>query len=52
MEMLSIAEPMLRGIVTGEWEEFRHLPGRPKAQLLGDWDAATKTINEPGADSA
>lgn len=45
LEMLTMAEPMLRGIVTGEWESS---PGRdplPKAELLARWDGATEAID-------
>ena len=46
LEMLSIAEPMLRGIVTGEWSTFHERDARPKAQILREWDESTDALNE------
>lgn len=48
MELLSIAEPGLREIVTGQTvaqqEHFEH--GNSKAKLLELWDESTEKINE------
>jgi uncharacterized damage-inducible protein DinB len=49
IELLSIGTPLLKGIVTGHWEQ---LPPQereavlPKSELLRRWDADTLTINE------
>lgn len=45
-ELLSIAEPGLRGIVNNVQEPYNHnLPLNTKAELLAAWDAATVQIN-------
>ena len=45
LEMLSIAEPMLRGIVTGEWDQSLTRDARPKQEVLRLWDESTEKIN-------
>lgn len=46
-ELLAIAEPGLREVVTGEKQEFdeKRDYGSKKAELLAHWDAATERIN-------
>jgi uncharacterized damage-inducible protein DinB len=46
LEMLTMAEPMVRGIATGTWEGSMDRSARPKAEILRMWDASTKAINE------
>lgn len=48
MELLGIAEPGLREIVTGETAELKeHVDyGNSKAKLLEVWDSSTEKINE------
>ena len=46
LEMLTMAEPMIRGIVTGAWETSQDRSPRPKAELLRQWDKSTEAINE------
>lgn len=43
-EMLHMAEPMLRGTVTGEWAMATTTPST-KADLLAAWDASTPEID-------
>ena len=45
MEMVSMAEPMARGIATGEWNTSFDRDPRPKADILQRWDASTKEID-------
>ena len=45
-EMLAMAEPTVRGIVTGEWNEFSMKPAKTRAEVLKQWDASTERINE------
>ena len=45
LELISIAEPMLRGIVTGEWDESFSREARPKHEILRLWDESTSKIN-------
>src|SRR5262245_204486 len=45
LEMLTMAAPTLRGIVTGEWETSRDRSARPKQELLRMWDESTEEIN-------
>ena len=45
MEMLSMAAPMVRGMVSGDWNTSWDREARPKAELLRSWDEATDEIN-------
>ena len=45
-EMIGMATPTVRGIVTGEWDEFSIKPAKTRAELLKQWDEATAQINE------
>ena len=46
MEFLKMAEPIARGVATGEWVSSEALaPPRTKAELLALWDHATTAIN-------
>lgn len=45
-EMLAIAVPLLREIVTGETKQYEEIAPKSKAELLALWDAATKELNE------
>jgi uncharacterized damage-inducible protein DinB len=47
-ELLRIGAPMLRGIVTGQWDELptSEPAAVKKADLLRQWDADTATIDE------
>lgn len=44
MELISIAEPMVRGIVTMDWTRVEHPPGS-KADLLRQWDESTAALD-------
>ena len=46
MEMLSMAEPMVRGTATGDWNTSWDREPRPKQEILRQWDEATERINE------
>lgn len=46
MEMVSMAAPMLRGVVSGEWTASWDREPRPRAELLRMWDASTEEMNE------
>jgi uncharacterized damage-inducible protein DinB len=45
LEMLTMAEPMVRGAVTGDWEASMNRDARPKAELLREWDESTTKID-------
>lgn len=45
-EMLGMAAPMLRGLVTGEWSPFAAPVPESRAQLLERWDESTRQIDE------
>jgi uncharacterized damage-inducible protein DinB len=45
LEMLSMAEPMVRGIVTGNWDQTLNRDPRPKSEILQLWDDSTLKIN-------
>jgi uncharacterized damage-inducible protein DinB len=45
LELLSMAEPMVRGVVNGDWNTSWDREARPKANLLRQWDEATDAIN-------
>jgi uncharacterized damage-inducible protein DinB len=45
LEMLTMAEPMVRGVVSGDWDASSDRAAIPKAELLRRWDVATKQID-------
>jgi uncharacterized damage-inducible protein DinB len=45
LELLSTAEPMVRGIVTGNWDQSANRDPRPKQEILRLWDDSTEKIN-------
>jgi uncharacterized damage-inducible protein DinB len=45
MEMISMAAPMLRGLVKGTWDQSVTRETRPKGEVLRLWDASTQEIN-------
>ena len=45
MELISMAAPFLRGVVTGEWNHAMNRDPRPRAELLRLWDESTAEIN-------
>lgn len=45
MEMITMAEPMVRGIVSGEWNTSMNRDPRPKQDVLRLWDESTKQID-------
>ena len=46
MEMLTMAEPMLRGLVTGDWTMPGSRDPQPKHEILRLWDESTKQIDK------
>ena len=46
VEILSLAEPMLRGIATGEWNRSATHETLPKKEILRLWDESTEQINK------
>jgi uncharacterized damage-inducible protein DinB len=46
LEFLTMAEPTLRGIMTGSWDSDMSRDPMPKAELLRRWDESTKQIAE------
>lgn len=45
MEMISLAVPLLRGIVAGGGEQAMNRDPRPKKEMLRLWDESTEQIN-------
>lgn len=45
MELVGIAEPMVRGIVTEEWKQLEEPPPSSKSDILRRWDQATDELN-------
>jgi uncharacterized damage-inducible protein DinB len=45
LEMLTMGAPMVRGTLTGKWESSMDRSPRPRAELLRQWDEATKEID-------
>jgi uncharacterized damage-inducible protein DinB len=45
LEMLRMAAPMVRGVVTGEWATSWAREARPKADILRAWDEGTAAID-------
>ncbi len=46
LEMLSMAVPMVRGVVSGEWSTPSGRDPKPKAEILRLWDESTKQLDE------
>lgn len=44
-EMLSMAVPMVEGVVTGKWDTSFTRESLPKAEILKQWDEATEQLN-------
>ena len=45
MEMVTMAVPMVRGAVSGEWSTSNSRDPRPKREVLGVWDESTEQLN-------
>src|SRR5262245_7056576 len=45
LELLSMAEPTVKGIVTGNWDQSVGQEPRPKKEILRMWDGSTANIN-------
>ena len=45
LELLSMAEPTARGIVTGQWDQSLSREERPKEEVLRLWDESTAKID-------
>ena len=46
LELLTMAEPMVRGAATGEWSYDGGRDPLPKAEILRRWDEGTERMNE------
>lgn len=46
LEMLAMAEPMVRGVVTDEWNTSFGREALPRDELLREWDASTEQIDQ------
>jgi uncharacterized damage-inducible protein DinB len=44
-EMLSMAVPMARGVVSGDWNTSWDREAQPKDEILRQWDEATEELN-------
>lgn len=45
MEMVTMAAPMVRGALTGDWDASSSRDPRPKADVLRLWDEGTEQLN-------
>jgi uncharacterized damage-inducible protein DinB len=45
MEMIGIAEPMVRGIVTKDWTRLEEPPTTSKGDILRRWDESTAALD-------
>jgi uncharacterized damage-inducible protein DinB len=45
LELLAMASPMLRGLVSGEWDEYAARESLPRPRLLETWDESTAEID-------
>ena len=45
MELISIAEPMVRGVLTADWTRLDHPPAASKAEVLRLWDESTIALD-------
>lgn len=46
LEMIGMAAPLVRGLVTEEWEEYSEAKATSRQELLRQWDESTSTIDE------
>jgi len=46
MEILTMGVPMVKGTISGEWENVSDRSARPRAEMLRLWDEATKQLDE------
>ena len=46
MEFLAMGAPTLNGIITGKWEQYAEPKATTKAEILEQWDNATKQIDD------
>lgn len=46
MEFLKMAEPIVRGVATGKWEQSSLKDATGKAELLVLWDKTTSSLNQ------
>jgi uncharacterized damage-inducible protein DinB len=46
LEMLGMAVPMVRGVVSGDWTMSTARDARPKADILREWDATTDELTQ------
>lgn len=46
LELLSMAEPMVRGTLSGAWETSMERAPRPKREILAAWDRSTAALDE------
>jgi uncharacterized damage-inducible protein DinB len=45
LELLTMAAPMVRGVVSGDWNSSMDRSQKPRAEILRMWDEATDEIN-------
>jgi uncharacterized damage-inducible protein DinB len=45
LEMLTMAVPMVRGVLSGDWNTSFDRSALPKAEILRRWDEATEELN-------
>ena len=46
MELVAMAEPMARGVATGDWNTSFEREPRPKEEILRRWDESTAQIDQ------
>ncbi|HEX5869000.1 MAG TPA: hypothetical protein VFY65_01220, partial [Longimicrobium sp.] len=46
LELLTMAAPMVRGVVSGDWNSSMDRTPKPKDEILRLWDQSTDEINE------
>jgi uncharacterized damage-inducible protein DinB len=46
LELLAMAEPMARGVATGDWNTTFEREPRPKEEILRRWDESTAQIDQ------
>lgn len=45
-ELLAMAAPMLRGLVTGKWDAYAPTNAKSKEELLRLWDESTREVDQ------
>jgi uncharacterized damage-inducible protein DinB len=46
LEMITMAVPLVKGIVSEKWDMIQHRDAQPKSEILRLWDESTEELNQ------